>query len=43
LFIDVLVRWLGGSFAFFIWLCAVAKKQMCHQMRWHISVLKFSN
>jgi hypothetical protein len=29
-----LVRWLGGSFAFFVWLCAVAKKQMCHQMRW---------
>ena len=32
------VRWLGGSFAFFVWLCADAKKQMCHQMRWLLSV-----
>jgi hypothetical protein len=24
-FVSVLVRWLGGSFAFFVWLCAVGK------------------
>lgn len=34
-FTAVLVRWFGGSFAFFVWLCAVAKKQMYHQMRWY--------
>ena len=34
LFTAVLVRWLGGSFAFFVWLCELAKKQMCHQKRW---------
>jgi len=28
------VRWLGSSFAFFVWLCAVVKMQMCYQMRW---------
>ena len=33
-FLSVLVRWLCGSFAFFDWLCAVAKKQMCHKKRW---------
>jgi len=26
----VLARWLGGSFGFFDWLCALAKMQMCH-------------
>jgi len=30
----VMVRWLGSSFAFFVWLCAVGKMQMCYQMRW---------
>jgi hypothetical protein len=30
----VFVRLLGGSFAFFVWPFTVAKKQMCHPMRW---------
>jgi len=42
-FVSVLLRWLGGSFAFFYWLCAVAKKQMCHQKRWHYFNLLNSN
>jgi len=31
-------RWLGSSFAFFVWLCAVGKMQMCYQKRWVSSV-----
>jgi hypothetical protein len=31
--LSVVVRWLGGSFAFFVWLCVSAKMQMCHQKR----------
>jgi len=26
-FTAVIVRWLGGSFAFFVWLCVVAKSK----------------
>ena len=27
--LSVVVRWVGGSFAFFEWLCVSAKMQMC--------------
>jgi hypothetical protein len=31
----VIVRWLGGSFGFFLhWSVRCKKIQMCHQMRW---------
>lgn len=33
-----LVRWLGSSFAFFCWACAVAKMQMCYPMAWTLFV-----
>jgi len=34
----VLVRWLGGSFGFFLrWSVRLQKIQMCHQMRWQFS------
>jgi len=34
---NVLVRLLGGSFAYFALACAVGKKQMCHQKRCTLS------
>jgi len=35
----VVVRWLGGSFAFFcLALCVGKKMQMCHQMCWQLFV-----
>jgi uncharacterized membrane-anchored protein len=34
---SVLVRWLGGSFGFFLsWSVRRKKIQMCHQMKWLI-------
>jgi hypothetical protein len=33
------VRLVGSSFAFFVWLCAVGKMQMCYQKRWLICLV----